>query len=143
MIAEARVTLPFSYAAGAAGSRFLEALRDDGKILGARCNGCERVLVPARSLCGQCGDRAGQLVEVGPEGTLVAAVSVAPAEHRPPDFPGAFCLVRLDGAGSDIVHWLRGGGEITPGNRVRAVLCDKRRGSILDIAGFELVSGRK
>lgn len=142
MIVEARVTLPFSYAAGSTGSRFLEALRAEGKILAARCSGCGRVLVPASSLCGECGERTDELVEVGPAGTLVAAARTGSANHRPAAFPGAFCLVRLDGADTDLVHWLLGDHELVPGSRVRAMLADERCGSILDIVGFQSAGGQ-
>lgn len=139
MIVEAAVSLTFSYAAGRAGSRFLEALRNDGTILGTRCPDCSRVLVPARSLCGRCGTRTEEAVEVGPEGEIVAAIEAGKATHRPAEFPGAFCLVRLDGADTYIAHWLLGDEKVTAGTRVRAVQADDRHGSILDIAGFRPV----
>lgn len=142
MIVDAGVTLPFSYAAGNTGARFLEALRDDGTILGTRCPDCDRVLVPARSLCSNCGARIEEMVEVGPEGEIVAAIQTGKATHRPAEFPGAFCLVRLDGADTDIAHWLLGDGKAAPGTRVRPVLADDRHGSILDIAGFKPVEER-
>ncbi len=142
MIVKAGVTLPFSYASGSTGALFLQTLRDDGTILGTICPTCDRVLVPARSLCSRCGVRIEETVEVGPEGEIVAAIQTGNATHRPVEFPGAFCLVRLDGADTNIAHWLLGDGKAAPGTRVRAVLADKRRGSILDIAGFRPIEER-
>lgn len=142
MIVPARVHLPFSYAAGAAGSRFLAALRDRGAILGSPCPACERVLVPARAFCPRCFEQTErEWVEVGPAGELLAATRTAPAAHRPQGHPGAFCLVRLDGAGTALTHLLLG--PARAGDRVRAVLAPERRGSILDISGFERTGGER
>ena len=142
MIVPARVHLPFSYAAGTAGSRFLEALRDRRAILGSPCSACGRVLVPGRAFCGRCfAPTEDRWVEVGPEGELVAATHAPPAAHRPAGYPGAFCLVRLDGADTAFAHWLLGPAE--PGARVRAVFEDERRGSVLDIAGFDKIGSTR
>lgn len=140
MIVPTRVQLGFSYAAGAAGSRFLAALGDRGAILGAPCPECHRVLVPARAACPRCFvATAPQWVEVGPGGELLAATAVPPAAHRPAGHPGGFCLVRLDGADTALAHLLLG--PARAGDRVRAVFAAERRGSILDISGFEPEGG--
>lgn len=140
MIVPARVRLPFSYAAGAAGSRFLAALRDHGAILASPCPCCGRALVPARSFCPRCFEATEpDWVEVGPTGELVAVTRVPAAAGRHRERPGAFCLVRLDGADTALAHLLLEPAE--PGERVRAVLADERRGSILDVSGFEREEG--
>lgn len=142
MIVPARVHLPFSYAAGAAGSRFLAALRDDGVILASPCPDCGRALVPARCFCPRCHEATDEdWVEVGPRGDLLAATRLAPAAHRPQGHPGTVCLVRLDGADNALVHLLLE--PASPGDRVRAVLAAERRGSILDISGFERAGGER
>lgn len=142
MIVPASVRLPFSYAAGEAGSRFLEALRDRRAILGSPCPSCGRVLVPARSFCPGCFVPTGEgWVEVGPGGELIAATRVPPAPHGPDGLDGGFGLVRLDGADTAMVHRLLG--RVERGERVRAVFREERCGSILDIAGFERMGGRR
>lgn len=140
MIVPARVRLDFSYAAGAGGSRFLAALRDRGAILASPCPSCRRVLAPARGVCPRCFEATDEeWIEVGPAGDLLATTRVPPAGHRPGDHPGAFCLVRLDGADTAVTHLLLG--PARPGERVRAVLEPQRRGTILDIRGFERTGG--
>ncbi len=132
MILEGSVRLPFRYAAGAATSTFLETLRDEGRILGSRCSACGAVSCPARSLCSACDGRAGELVEVGPEGTLVSWTEV-PGR-------GAHALVQLDGADTALLHRLLASPEPPRlGARVRASFAEERTGSILDLAGFEVL----
>lgn len=128
-VIEEGVSLTFRYAAGKAASRFLAALRDEGRIYGARCPQCRRVLVPARGFCPRCSEDTDEWVEVGPGGTLTAFTV---RDGR------GFGLVRLDGADIDLVHWL---GEAEPdawevGMRVEAVFAHERKGHILDIAYF-------
>lgn len=128
MIAEGRVQIPFRYAAGAPASRFGVALRDERRILGARCVGCERVLCPPGPFCGHCGGAAGAAVEVGPGATLVSWTEL-PGR-------GTFALVRLDGADGALVHRLLGESEPWVGMRLRARFASERHGDIRDIEGF-------
>lgn len=129
-VVEEGVSLTFRYAAGKAASRFLAALRDEGRIYGTRCSQCGRVLVPARSFCPRCGVDTDEWVEVGPGGTLTAFTA---RDGQ------VFGLVRLDGADTDLVHLL---GESEPGAwrvgmRVEAAFARERQGHILDIACFK------
>jgi uncharacterized OB-fold protein len=130
MIREEAIRIPFEYAAGTAASRFLAALRDQGRLLGSRCPACARVAAPARPFCPACGTDSPETVEVGPEGVLSAWTA------RPDGT--VFGLVRLDGADGALVHRvLAAPDDLAPGIRVRARLAPERVGSILDIAGFE------
>lgn len=129
MIREEAIRIPFRYAAGAAGSRFLTALRDERRILGARCGACARVHAPLRSFCAACGAGPLEEVEVGPGGAVQAWTERGGA---------LFALVKLDGADSALVHRLLVPAEaVRRGMRVRARFADERRANILDIAGFE------
>lgn len=130
MILEGRVQIPFRYAAGAAGSRFGAALRDERRVLGARCDGCGRVLCPPGPFCGRCGGAAGDPVEVGPGATLVSWTEL-------PD-RGIYGLVRLDGADSALTHRLLAPpAALHQGVRLRARFATERRGDVRDIEGFE------
>ncbi len=129
MIRAEPIRIPFSYAAGAAGSRFLVALRDERRLLGARCEPCDRVRCPPAAYCPDCGEDTTQGVEVGPEGELVSWTRV-PGR-------GVFGLIRLDGADTALLHRLVGptdGWRV--GDRVRAAFAEARTGSVLDIEGF-------
>lgn len=136
MIREGSVRIPFAYAAGTAASRFLVALRDEGRITGSPCPACGRVFCPARSFCPRCGGETAGLVSVGPEGSVVSFTRTASGE--------TFGLVRLDGADSALLHRLLGDGvRWRIGARVRARLAPERRGRITDIEGFEPAGGQE
>ncbi|MCZ7533559.1 MAG: zinc ribbon domain-containing protein [Acidimicrobiia bacterium] len=138
MILESTIRLPFSYAAGTVGSRFLIALREDQKILGARCTSCSTVTAPPRPFCSSCSRTVTELVEVGPDGTLEAWT------NQPGN--GVFGLILLDGADTPIVHRILGtinpgtvnaeAINMTPGARVTAMFAKDRTGRITDIEGF-------
>lgn len=134
MIAEGRVQIPFRYAAGAAAGRYGAALRDECRILAARCGGCGRVLCPPGPFCGCCGAAAGEPVEVGPGGALVSWTEL-PGR-------GAFGMIRLDGADGAIVHRLHcEPAALSAGARVRARFAAARSGDVRDIEGFGLEAG--
>ena len=83
LIIPGTITIPFSYAAGAAASRFLVELRDHRRIMGNRCPSCKKVLVPARSFCAACWQDTDEWTEVGPEGALVTSrKSILPRRAR-------------------------------------------------------------
>lgn len=134
MILEGSIRLPFTYAAGGAGSAFLAALRDSAEILATRCEACSLVACPAGAFCPSCGASTGTLVAVGPAGTLEAWTDV-PGK-------GVFGLIRLDGADTAFVHVLLGPADRWAlGRRVVARFAAERAGSISDIEGFEPEEG--
>ncbi|HPO16284.1 MAG TPA: hypothetical protein PLI09_22805, partial [Candidatus Hydrogenedentes bacterium] len=50
-VIEGKMALPYQYFAGAVGSKFIVALRDEKKILGVRCEHCNKTWVPPRQTC--------------------------------------------------------------------------------------------
>ena len=79
-----QIYIPNTYSAGAVGSRFLTELRDRKRIMGTRCPACNRVYVPARSVCKDCFSQLDEWVEVSDKGTVLS-YSVC---HQPnPTFP--------------------------------------------------------
>ena len=134
MIREEGIHIPFHFAAGTAGSRFLVVLRDEQRILGSRCPSCERVLCPVRAFCPDCGSNDMSEVEVGPEGALVSWTDVPGA--------GAFALVALDGADTGLLHKLIGEASgLRVGARMRVRFAADRTGNISDLEGFEPIQG--
>lgn len=135
--------LPFAsmYTAGLAGQAFFEALRDQGQILGSRCDKCQWVYVPAALFCERCFAELTDRIPVANEGEVVSlTLCHIDLEGQPLDPPDVVALVRLDGAQSVLVH--RGLGDPSRwkiGARAKVRLRDDRKGSILDIEGFELV----
>ena len=131
MIREEGINIPFSFAAGRAGSAFLAALRDEAKLLGAHCPACARTLAPARPYCPRCGGADLRLVEIGPGAVLVSWTEV-PGR-------GVHALVRPDGADTAMVHKRVGpAAELRAGMRLRAVFAAERKGDITDLDGFEV-----
>ncbi len=49
-----KIYIPNTYTAGAIGTRFLIELRENKRIMGTKCPTCEKVYVPARSVCKYC-----------------------------------------------------------------------------------------
>jgi uncharacterized OB-fold protein len=139
LVAEQTLQVPFNYSAGPVASRFLIALRDEKKIMALKCPGCGRVTVPPRALCGGCGKKMEEWVEVGPAGELVNFTEVHYHESvHPAKAPFAIGIVKLEGASTGITHLVRApGGKFEIGMRVKAVFADKRRGHYLDIECFE------
>lgn len=138
-VAEGRIAMPYRYFAGPVARRFFAALRDEGRILGVRCEGCGTVYVPPPSVCGPCFREPGQWVKLNARGRLLSHAT--PSYHlpiHPSDRPPTYGLVLLEGADTPFVHLL---GECTrsdlrPGLRVEAVFREKREGNILDIQYF-------
>lgn len=129
MIREGSIQIPFTFAAGRAGSQFLTALRDGQTILGAQCTGCGKVVCPPRPVCPYCFETSLEAVDLGTEGTLVSITEI-PAQ-------GAFGLVKLDGADTAMLHRLCGNAnQFVVGDRVKARFAVHRTANILDIQGF-------
>lgn len=129
MIREEKIQIPFQYAAGQAGSRFLVALRDDGRIMASNCAGCGHVSVPLRSFCPKCPESDLTDIELAGEGSLVSWTEV-PGR-------GVFALVSLDGADGALLHRLVDPPtELAVGQRVRAQFVETREAHINDLAGF-------
>jgi len=135
-----QVYIPNQYAAGAVGSRFLIELRDKKRIMGTRCPACNRVYVPARSVCKDCFAQLSDWVQVSNKGTLLTyTICSQPNPVQPMEPPVAYGIVQLDGADTGFVHML---GEVDPeqlrvGMRVQAVFKPEREASILDIKYFK------
>ena len=135
-----QVNIPNSYSAGAVGSRFLIELRDKKRIMGTRCPACNRVYVPARSICKDCFGQLDEWVEVSDKGTVLTySIEYEPKPIQPVDPPIIYGIIQLDGADTGLVHML---GEVDPeqlrvGMRVQAVFSDERVASITDIKYFK------
>lgn len=133
----------YDYAAGRFASRFMTALREDRKLFGTRCTSCRRVLVPPRPICGICAAPTGEWVEVGPTGTITGFTVVEigfidPMTGVPRPVPYGFAFVRLDGADTNLYHFLEENryDRLEVGMPVEAVFRDERVGALTDIVHF-------
>jgi len=132
------LSVSFRYTPGVGNSAFFEALRDRGVFLGSRCEKDGVTYLPTRAFCERCLAELTPNVECGPEGELLSwTVARVDVDEEPLDRSVTYGLVRLDGADTAMLHRLiEVDGEPTIGMRVRAVLADRREGSIFDLDGF-------
>lgn len=142
---EANWNIPFVHSAGKHASKFLTELRDNKKIIGSKCPKCNRVLIPPRPFCERCFVTIDKWQEVSDEGEI-ETLSINYTKYIGlPDPPYALGMVRLDGADTNLLHFL-GGIDLTKvdeakeklkiGTRVKAVWKDKREGRLTDILYF-------
>jgi len=140
VVITSKILLPFSYTAGRTASRFFTELRDNQRIMGKKCPKCNRVIVPPRKICGKCFAETSEWVKVSNRGTLISyTVVYKPMLHLPKETPLAYGIIKLDGADTNIVHFLGevDPKEIKPGMLVQAVFREKGEGNILDIDYFK------
>jgi len=140
--------IAYQYAAGKTATRFFLALRDHEKIYGTHCPSCNRILVPPRSFCERCFVKTDGWQEVGPEGSVVTfAISHRRSPGIDRDPPYMVALIRLDGASTNLIHFVEGCDYTDPekllkrvraGLRVRArfLPAGERKGHIFDIQSF-------
>jgi len=127
----------FHYTPGVGNSAFFEALRDRGVLLGSRCEACGITYLPARIFCERCFAELAADTECGPGGMLESfTTGYVGIDGEPLEEPTAVGLVKLDGAGTVVMHRLLGDAPWQIGMRVEAAVRPEREGSILDIEGF-------
>jgi len=135
-------SLRYAWDTGVAIGRFLSELKN-GRIIGRRCDRCQRVLVPPRMFCERCfhPTTAWQLVK--DSGTInTYSESHIRWDVSPLEEPILIAVIEIDGASSGgLLHYL---GEVKAedlriGMRVKAVWkpAEERQGSILDIRYFK------
>jgi uncharacterized OB-fold protein len=136
---EGKLALPYQYFAGANGSKFIVALRDEKKILAVRSESTSRTLVPPREVDERTfEDLRENWVEVGNEGEVTGFTVIRYSEpYQPKEPPYLLALIKLDGADSSIAHILDcDPGEVQNGMRVKAVFADEPVNSILAVSHF-------
>ena len=140
-VIEGKMALPYQYFAGRTGSRFLIALRDEKKILGIKCPGCNKVNVPPRSSCEHSvTDKCTEWVELPGTGTVTGFTVIRYEEpYQPAKPPYILAMIRLDHADGGLVHIVKGmePEKMTVGLKVRAVFANKPTNTIMDLAHFE------
>jgi uncharacterized protein len=94
---------PYVRSTGPVIGAFFTALRD-GRLVGIRAPGTG-VVVPPTEYDPVTGEDSGELVEVGPGGTVTTwAWASSPRPDQPLDRPFAWALIRLDGADTAMLH---------------------------------------
>ena len=138
-VVEGKLALPYQYFAGANGSKFIVALRDEKKILASRGEKAGLTYVPPRSVCDRTfEDLSDKWVEVGKEGVVTGFTVIRYEEpYQPRPVPFVLGLVKLDGADTPIAHVIDCAPEAAKvGMRVQAVFAEEPTNNILEIKGF-------
>lgn len=138
------ITAHSIYYAGKMGSRFYTTLRDEQKILGVRCEKCNKVYWPPRTTCGRCFSQLSEdnLVEIGPTGTLETYTMVTYTEPvHPRKAPFIYGIIKLDGADTGMAHFIDEVDytQLHVGMRMQPVFAGERKANILNIAYFKPV----
>ena len=140
------LTLRYRYGAGPEATHYLGRLRDEMVFEGTHCPECDRVYLPPRPVCGICYAECDGWIPVGPEGTITGATVVETpfvdpitGEQRP--VPYGFAFIRLDGASTNIFHFVdeTDRRKLQVGMRVRPRFKAVRIGSVTDVESFELI----
>ncbi|GAA3829823.1 OB-fold nucleic acid binding domain-containing protein [Sphaerisporangium flaviroseum] len=108
--------------AGRSLARFLEGVRE-GVFLAGRCAQCDKVYVPYRTTCPQCGSTIGEEVELPDTGTVTTfAINNLP-DPRAPEVPFVSAYILLDGADVPMIALMGDvpAREVRQGMRVKAV----------------------
>ncbi len=138
---EGKLALPYFYLAGEVGSKFIQTIRDQRKLMGVRCNRCDRIFVPPRQTCERCmEDLRNNWVDLKNTGEVVNYTVVRYEDkHLPRKPPYIMALIKLDGADTPFAHILEGISvdEVECGLPVKAVFSEETTSTILDISHFE------
>lgn len=124
MVIQRHKRLPYTLTAGAMASRFMRAIRDEGKIYGTRCTVCKRVLVPPDIACAACWADTEDWIPVSDKGTVKSyTVMRVPFYGQEIEIPYALGQILLDGADTAIMHLLQEvkAEDVHIGMRVEAV----------------------
>jgi uncharacterized OB-fold protein len=136
-----KMALPNQYFAGRVGSKFIIALRDENKILGVKCEKCDKVFVPPREYCEKCLSKLDEnWVELSNEGVITNYTVVNYNDkHLPRKAPYILALIKVDGADTPFPHIVGGidAEDVRVGMKVKAVFAEKTTNTILDIDHFE------
>jgi len=135
---EGEFPVHFRYTAGIAGEKFLREIKDNGRLLAARCNNCQLNYLPPRLYCERCMSKLEIFVQVENAG-IVQSYTVCTQDNLGKQLPEPVnvAFVRFPSTHGGLIHRING--EVCVGDRVRAVFKPRasRTGSILDIEYFE------
>ena len=132
----------YAWTAGQAISRFLEELKN-GRFIGRKCNGCDRILFPPRMFCEECFRPTDEWVYLKDTGKIETfSISYLDKDAKRIEEPIFVGVVSIDGATEKmgIMHYFD---EVTKeeihiGMRVKAVWKpeEEREGAITDVLYF-------
>ena len=100
--------LAYRHALGDTVGTFFAGLKEK-RLLGRRCDTCERVLFPPRSFCDRCHEPTGEWVELETSATLeMFTIVTEPFPGMLVDPPYVLAYARPDGADTAAVSYIQG-----------------------------------
>jgi uncharacterized OB-fold protein len=140
-----KVEYPYEWTYGRYVNEFFRNMKQ-GRLTGARCTKCKKIIVPPIAVCGVCfADTEEELVPLPDTGEVISFTRVNfsyPGQIMEP--PYAVGIINLDGASTRFNHLIKAKDleGLECGSRVRARWRKEaeREGSFFDIEYFELIS---
>ena len=136
------IPLEFHYTAGVAGEEFRRELKENGRLLAAKCSKCKNTYVPARMFCPNCFIEMKENAPLNSQGYVYSFTTVN--RNRTGDLidePATIALIKFEGVKGGIVHRLDvdNAEKATFGMKVEPVLKDatERTGALTDIISFK------
>jgi len=132
----------YVYTLGVAGERFFKELKENGRIMGAKCPRCGIVYVPPRMYCEKCFAKLEEWVDVGRKGVIhTFTIATLDIDGKKLEKPEIYALIKFEGAHGGIIHKIGETDTVFIGMKVEAVLkpLEERKASINDIAYFRPV----
>ena len=132
----------YVYTLGVAGERFFKELKENGRIMGAKCPRCGIVYVPPRMYCEKCFAKLEEWVDVGKKGVIhTFTIATLDIDGKKLEKPEIYALIKFEGAHGGIIHKIGETDTVFIGMKVEAVLkpLEERKASINDIAYFRPV----
>lgn len=141
--------MPYEWSIGLYGSKFFQEIKQNRRFVGIRCDGCGKVYVPPRRVCGPCFQELTELVALSDTG-VITAFSVVNYPFIDPNtgaqrpIPYTYGYIKLDGADNIFSHIINETdlSKIKVGMKVRAIFKDtaEMQGNIQDIKYFDIVA---
>lgn len=130
----------YRYTLGIAGERFFKEIKENARIMGAKCPVCGVVFVPPRLYCEKCFAKLEKWVDVGKRGEVytytIAAIDV---DGNRLEKPQIYALIKFEGTQGGLIHRIGETDKVYIGMKVEAVFkpSSERKASINDIAYFK------
>ncbi len=131
----------YLYTYGVAGERFFREIRDNGRMMAAKCRNCSVLYLPPRLYCEECFGKLEAWTPIKPEGEVYSyTVAHVSLDGKRLKEPKTLAFIQFKGVKGGLIHALsnlekpmRVGMRVQPKFKPKP----KRTGSINDIEYFE------
>lgn len=133
------IPLEYHYTAGVAGEKFRQELKENGRLLAAKCSECKNSYVPARMFCPSCFAEMKDTHVVEQPGYVYSYTTVNRNRTGEPCDPVTLAFIKFQGVEGGVVHKLESSGSPAFGMKVVPILKDAadRTGALTDIISFK------